>query len=115
MSFYKESFQRNRGLIGDDEQQTLRNSCVAVAGAGGAGGLHLLTLARMGVGKFHLADFDQFEYANINRQFGATVSTLGRQKIDVMAEQLKAINPEIELTMFPKGVQPDNINAFLEG
>jgi len=113
--FYEKAFQRNIGLIGEDEQEALRKSCVGVAGAGGVGGLHLLTLARMGVGRFHLADYDTFEVSNFNRQFGATVDTIGRPKIDVMAEMVRAINPEADIRLFPQGVQPDNISSFLDG
>ena len=113
--FYRTAFSRNLGLLSDDEQQTLRRSCVAVAGAGGVGGLHLLALTRMGVGKFHLADFDTFDYTNFNRQFGALVGTVGRSKIEVMKEMVLAINPEAEVVLFPEGVQPDNVSRFLAG
>lgn len=112
--FYHQAFQRNLGLITAEEQEVLRNACVAVAGVGGVGGLHLLALARMGVGRFHLADFDTFEVTNFNRQFGAMVDTVGRQKIDVMREMVRGINPGIDTRLFPEGVQPDNIDRFLE-
>jgi molybdopterin/thiamine biosynthesis adenylyltransferase len=69
----------------------------------------------MGVGRFHLADFDTFEAANLNRQFGATVQTLGRPKIDIMREMVLAINPDADVRLFPEGVQPGNVDAFLEG
>jgi molybdopterin/thiamine biosynthesis adenylyltransferase len=113
--FYSQAFQRNLGLIGNDEQEVLRRACVAVAGAGGVGGLHLLALARMGVGNFHLADFDTFEVSNFNRQFGASVDTIGRRKIDVMREMVHAINPEARVDLFHEGVQPDNVGRFLDG
>ena len=113
--FYNRAFQRNLGLISADEQARLRRMCVAVAGAGGVGGLHLLALARMGVGRFHLADFDTFEVSNINRQFGATAETIGQSKIEVMSRMARAINPEIQVTPFDQGVQPDNVDSFLEG
>jgi molybdopterin/thiamine biosynthesis adenylyltransferase len=85
-----------------------------VAGAGGVGGLHLLALARMGVGRFHLADYDTFDLSNFNRQFGATVDNVGRSKIEVMAEMVHAINPEAHIEMFHEGVQKDNIDRFLD-
>lgn len=113
--FYRAAFSRNLGLLSEDEQRVLRRSCVGVAGAGGVGALHLLALTRMGVGKFHLADFDTFEYTNFNRQFGAMVDTIGRKKIDVMKEMVQAINPEAEVVLFPEGVQPDNVASFLSG
>jgi molybdopterin/thiamine biosynthesis adenylyltransferase len=112
--FYAQAFQRNLGLIAADEQEVLRNACVAVAGVGGVGALHLLALARMGVGRFHIADFDTFELTNFNRQFGATIDTIGRQKIEVMQEMVRGINPGVDLGLFCDGVQPDNIERFLE-
>lgn len=114
-NFYDRAFQRNLGLISLEEQARLRRTCVAVAGAGGVGGLHLLALARMGVGRFHLADFDTFEVSNINRQFGATADTIGRSKIDVMGAMARAINPEIDIVPFDAGVQLDNVDRFLTG
>jgi molybdopterin/thiamine biosynthesis adenylyltransferase len=113
--FHREAFRRNIGLLSDEQQAKLATCCVAVAGAGGVGGIHLLALARMGVGRFHLADFDTFELGNFNRQFGATVETIGRSKIEVMAEMVRGINPHAEVRLFPRGIQPDNIDSFLEG
>src|SRR5215510_5748214 len=90
---YEEAFKRNRGLITEAEQQKLRNSRVAIAGMGGVGGVHLITLARLGIGKFTIADPDVFEVANFNRQYGATISNLGRNKAEAMAEAALEINP----------------------
>jgi molybdopterin/thiamine biosynthesis adenylyltransferase len=114
-NFYELAFQRNLGLITDREQDHLRKACVAVAGVGGVGGLHLLALARMGVGRFHIADFDTFEISNFNRQFGATTDTVGCPKIEVMAGMVRSINPGAELRVFREGVQPENIEQFLDG
>ena len=112
---YQEAFSRNLGWFTEAEQQRLRNSTVAIAGLGGVGGIHLLTLARLGVGRFHIADFDTFDVANFNRQVGATVSTLGQRKLDVLAAQARDINPEIELKLFPHGVSADAPDDFLRG
>lgn len=111
---YDLAFSRNLGLVQPDEQQKLRKSRVAIAGLGGVGGVHLTTLARMGIGRFHLADFDHFEIHNFNRQAGATCSTLGEPKVDIMARMAHDINPDAEIHCFNKGVQPDNIDSFLE-
>jgi len=112
---YDDAFSRNLGWVTPDEQRTLRGKCVAIAGLGGVGGIHLLTLARLGIGRFHLADFDRFDLANFNRQSGATVSTLGEPKVDVLARMARDINPDVELTLFPDGVTADNLGAFLKG
>lgn len=112
---YEEAFSRNIGWLTWKEQQQLRHKRVALAGLGGVGGIHLLTLCRLGIGKFHLADFDVFDLVNFNRQAGATVSTLGQDKLDVMIRQARDINPEVEIKKFVDGVTTDNLDEFLDG
>lgn len=112
---YREAFSRNIGLVTPQEQEQLRRTCVAICGLGGAGGVHLVTLLRMGIGRFRLAELDRFESVNTNRQYGATVHTQGRSKLDVMAEVARAINPEVELTLFDAGITNDNADEFLRG
>jgi tRNA A37 threonylcarbamoyladenosine dehydratase len=112
---YGEAFSRNIGWLTRQEQELLRHKRVAIAGLGGVGGGHLLTLCRLGIGQFHLADFDSFDLANFNRQAGAAVSTLGQNKLDVMARQALDINPELEVKGFAEGVTEANLEAFLDG
>ena len=112
---YEQAFSRNIGWVTAAEQAVLRGKRVAVAGLGGVGGFHLLTLARLGIGAFHIADFDTFELANFNRQAGALVSTLGRPKVAVLAEMAKDINPELDIQVFPDGVSEANLDRFLAG
>ncbi len=112
---YPEAFARHRGLIGPDEQARLRQARVAIVGMGGVGGIHLVTLARLGIGSFHLADPDTFELANFNRQYGATTRTLGRPKVEVMAEEALAINPGLDLATFREPIGPGNVGRFLDG
>ena len=111
---YDKAFSRNIGWVTESEQARLRQSRVAIGGLGGVGGVHLLTLARLGIGRFNIADFDVFDIVNFNRQVGATVQSLERPKIDVLAEMVHGINPEIELRTFPEGIQADTLEAFLE-
>ena len=110
---YEEAFVRNLGLISPQEQQRLRNSRVAIVGMGGVGGIHLVTLARLGVGRFTIADPDTFETANFNRQYGATLRGLGRPKTEVMAEEARVINPELDLRVFSEAITADNVVDFL--
>jgi ThiF family protein len=112
---YDAAFSRNLGWVTPAEQRTLRDKTVAIAGLGGVGGVHLLTLARLGVGRFRLAEYDAFDLVNFNRQAGATVSSLGRPKLDVMADLARDINPSLTLTLFAEGVTSGNVDAFLDG
>lgn len=112
---YEQAFARNRGLLSEADQRRLRESCVAIAGLGGVGGVHLLTLVRLGVGRFILADPDRFEAANFNRQCGARLDTLGRPKVEVMAAEARAINPEVHIRTIPEAVDAHNVEAFLDG
>lgn len=111
---YDKAFSRNIGWLTTAEQEALRGKRIAIAGLGGVGGAHLLTLTRLGIGKFNIADFDQFELQNFNRQAGATLSSLGRAKVDVLSELASDINPELSLAAFPDGVNDDNLDAFLD-
>lgn len=112
---YERAFSRNIGWVTESEQQTLRRKRVAIAGLGGVGGAHLLTLTRLGIGAFHIADFDTFDIPNFNRQAGAMISSLGRRKTEVLSEMARNINPEVQLTIFEKGVNEQNLDAFLNG
>jgi molybdopterin/thiamine biosynthesis adenylyltransferase len=112
---YDEAFSRNLGWVTAAEQQRLRGKRVAVAGLGGVGGSHVLTLARLGIGAFHIADFDRFALANFNRQAGALMSTLDQPKLDVIASMALDINPGLAIRRFPMGVEPDGVDAFLDG
>lgn len=111
---YNIAFSRNIGWLTSQEQSRLRSKRIAIAGLGGVGGSHLLTLARLGIGAFHLADFDNFELANFNRQAGATISSLGQEKSAVLTTMAKDINPELDLKLFPQGVQAENVHDFLK-
>lgn len=109
---YETAFSRNIGWLTQNEQKSLRQKRVAIAGMGGVGGFHLLTLARLGVEKFNIADLDTFELANINRQAGASMSAMGRPKVDVLAEMARDINPESDIRVFPGGVSEQNLAEF---
>jgi molybdopterin/thiamine biosynthesis adenylyltransferase len=112
---YDLAFSRNIGWLTEDEQQILKSKRVAIAGMGGVGGFHLLTLVRLGITKFHLSDFDEFACENTNRQAGANVTTYNKKKLDTMVTMAKNINPELDIKVFPEGINADNTDEFLEG
>jgi len=109
---YDRAFSRNIGWVTEQEQAILRNKRIAIAGMGGVGGFHLLTLARLGVGKFNIADLDTFEIENFNRQVGASMSSLGQPKVEVLARMARDINPDMDVSIFPNGVNAGNLNGF---
>ena len=112
---YGTAFCRNIGWLTPAEQTALRGRHVAIAGLGGVGGSHLLTLTRLGIGRFSVADFDTFDLVNFNRQAGASMHTLGRPKSEVLPEMARAINPELQLRVFDQGIGPDTVDDFLDG
>lgn len=112
---YKIAFSRNIGWVTEAEQSRLRNKRIAIAGMGGVGGGHLLTLARLGIGAFNIADFDTFETANFNRQAGAMISSLDKPKVQVLASMAHDINPDLTIREFPAGINETNLDDFLQG
>lgn len=112
---YTTAFSRTIGWITTAEQATLRSKRVAIAGLGGVGGAHLLTLTRLGIQSFNLADFDRFGTENFNRQAGAFQSTVGQPKVDVVSRMARDINPDLNINKFPAGVTFDNMEQFLSG
>jgi molybdopterin/thiamine biosynthesis adenylyltransferase len=94
---YAAMTSRNLGFVTAAEQERLRSGRVFVCGAGGMGGACLQSLVRAGVGAFEIADFDTFEVSNLNRQVFATLPDLGRSKVEVTAERLREISPDVEV------------------
>jgi hypothetical protein len=112
---YSEAFERNLGWFTEAEQHDLRNKVIAIAGMGGVGGVHLLTLVRLGFQNFRIADLDIFEVPNFNRQVGAMMSTVGSPKVSVLAKMARDINPQANIVEFPHGVTTENLEEFVAG
>ncbi|EAR08971.1 ThiF family adenylyltransferase [Reinekea blandensis] len=116
MSFSTDkAFSRNRGLISDHEQQRLLTQLVVIPGCGGIGSTVAETLARLGVGRFRLCDPDTFDVANFNRQLGATLTTVGQNKAEAVAERIWQINPEAQIEIVNQPVSRDNASDFVAG
>ena len=86
-------FSREELLIGKEAIEILKNSRVAVFGVGGVGGFVVEVLARSGVGTIDVIDNDVVDPSNINRQIIATVDTIGQEKVNVVEQRIKSINP----------------------
>jgi molybdopterin/thiamine biosynthesis adenylyltransferase len=111
---YDTAFMRNRGFISLAEQEKLKQTRVAIAGLGGTGGAQLAALSRLGIGNFNLADLDEYELKNFNRQYGATMKTIGERKTAIAQLIVHDINPDADVRLFDSGIQPDNIVQFLD-
>jgi len=86
-------FERTELLIGKENLKKLNESYVGIFGLGGIGSHVAEFLARAGVGKFLLVDFDTISRTNINRVISAVDSTVGKPKTDAMKERILSINP----------------------
>lgn len=106
-------FLRNYGVISHEEQQKLTNARVTVVGAGGVGGMTLISLARMGVGHIHVVDMDIFEASNMNRQMLCGVSRIGKSKALSAEETLRDINPNIQVTVTQEKLTEENAKTLL--
>ncbi|MCY0869687.1 MAG: tRNA threonylcarbamoyladenosine dehydratase [Firmicutes bacterium] len=101
------SFSRTELAIGTAAVDRLRQSCVAVLGVGGVGSYAAEAVARAGVGRVILLDKDTIDITNINRQIPALVNTVGQPKVDVMAERIRAINPDCTVVAVQSFFSPE--------
>ena len=101
-------------LLGEEKLEQLRRAHVLVVGLGGVGAYAAEMIARAGVGRMTIADADTVSATNINRQIIALHSTIGREKSDLMAERLRDINPDIELTVINRFIKDDETDALLD-
>ena len=98
-----------------DGQLKLKNSRVLIVGLGGLGSPVALYLAAAGVGELHLADFDRVDLSNLQRQIAHDTSSLGQPKVESAAKRLRAINPAIQLQLYPAGLDADSLSAAVAG
>lgn len=120
-TIYQERVSRSGCFLGNTlleqvaNQAKLSHAVVGVAGAGGIGGAVALGLARLGVRHIKIADPDSFEISNINRQFGASLETVGRNKALVVAELVHQLAGDVTIEVFPEGIQKHTADAFVDG
>ena len=106
--------ERTELLLGEEKLNLLRNANVLVVGVGGVGAYAAEMIVRAGVGRMTIADADKVSESNINRQLVALHSTVGREKCDILAERLKDINPELQLTTVNRFIKDDETDALLD-
>lgn len=107
-------FSRLDLLVGLEGRRRLTAASVAVFGVGGVGSFAVEALARGGVGRLTLVDFDAICLTNVNRQLHALDGTIGRPKVQVMAERCRAINPQIQVEPIQAFYSAENSAELLE-
>jgi tRNA threonylcarbamoyladenosine dehydratase len=105
---------RTELLIGKDALTKLAQSHVMVVGLGGVGSFAAEFIARSGVGKMTIIDGDVVDPTNRNRQLPALATNHGQSKAAIMAERLKAINPELEIIMVRSFINPEMVETLLQ-
>jgi tRNA threonylcarbamoyladenosine dehydratase len=106
-------FDRAARLLGDDGIARLAGSTVSVFGVGGVGSYAAEALVRSGVGRVILCDYDRICVTNVNRQLHAMKGTLGKPKVEVMAERLRLINPDAVIETRAEFYSADNSARLL--
>ncbi len=109
------AFSRTAFLLGEAALQKLAAAKVCVAGLGGVGSYAVEALARAGIGRFTLIDFDTVGQTNLNRQLIALRATVGQPKVELLRERVLAINPDAELICHQAFLDESNRAEFLAG
>lgn len=110
---YDRRFAGVAKIYGERAFSQYEKSHVMVIGIGGVGSWAVEALARTGIGKMTLVDMDVLAASNINRQLPALTSTLGHEKIEVMAQRCREINPRIELVLVDDYFSAENLETML--
>jgi len=106
--------ERTELLIKEEGVERLRNAAVLVVGLGGVGSFAAEFMARAGVGKMTIVDGDTVDITNINRQLPALHSTIGKHKVEIVAERLIDINPKLELIKINEFLNPERMEEVLD-
>lgn len=106
------AFNRVENLIGKENLEILSSSSVALFGVGGVGGFVAEALVRSGIGKIAVFDSDTVDETNINRQVIATISTIGKDKVEVIKERLLSINPNLKIETYKVFYLPEKASQF---
>lgn len=101
-------YQRTARIIGEDGVNALKEATVAVFGTGGVGSYACEALGRAGVGHLIFIDKDVVDETNMNRQLVADLTTLGRNKAEIMAERVRRVNPSCDVQALVKRYDPSD-------
>ncbi|KRM00829.1 molybdopterin and thiamine biosynthesis dinucleotide-utilizing enzyme [Limosilactobacillus gastricus DSM 16045] len=117
---YWKRVNRSLGWLGDtkqeqhNKQEKLKNVVIGIAGTGGIGGQLAQRLVRMGVRNLKLADPDTFDISNMNRQMGADLQHIGKNKAEVVAEMTYSLNHDVNIAVYPEGITKETAEDFVQ-
>lgn len=115
MNELKDALSRTEILLGEETLAQLNRHHILIAGLGGVGSYVAEALARIGIAELTLLDHDIVSPTNLNRQLVALHSTLGKPKVEVMAERVRDINPGIKLHTVNAFLHKDDAEALITG
>lgn len=113
MSLFEQRFGGISRLYGEQQLSFLQQAHICVAGIGGVGSWTAEALARSGIGKLTLIDLDDICVTNTNRQIHALTNSVGQNKIDVMQQRIKLINPECDVIAVMDFVTEKNVTEHI--
>lgn len=111
----EQRYLRNLNSISEEEQNTLLNSKVFIAGSGGLGGHILAHLLRIGIGSVTLIDSDTFDVTNLNRQLLCTTENIHLSKTDTALRYASAVNPSVKITAYQTRLTKENCSSLIQG
>jgi molybdopterin/thiamine biosynthesis adenylyltransferase len=112
--FYWQRIDRNLGIITPDEQRRLRGCTVAIAGCGGMGGYIAMLCARIGVGRIKITDNQNFDISNLNRQYAASLSTMGKNKaLSTYVAIKEVVGDDVQVDFDVFGLNSENAEEFV--
>lgn len=111
----QERYKRNYKTISLEQQQILAQATITVIGCGGLGGFIIEGLARSGVGRVRLVDFDTFDVSNLNRQLFSTEETVGTSKLEQAVARVQAVNSTVQIEAVEIMADLDNLPELVKG
>lgn len=111
----QERYKRNYRTISLEQQQILAQSTITVIGCGGLGGFIIEGLARSGVGKVRLVDFDTFDVSNLNRQLFSTEAAVGASKLEQAVARVRVVNSTVQIDAVEIRADLDNLPELVKG
>ncbi|MBQ8908709.1 MAG: tRNA threonylcarbamoyladenosine dehydratase [Clostridia bacterium] len=101
-------------LIGEEGIDKLASKHITIVGCGGVGGYTAVMLARAGVENMTIVDFDEVSSSNVNRQIVAFEDTIGRKKVEVLAEMMQKINKNIKINVVFDKLTEENVSSLIK-